>query len=318
MWAMVDTTEAGAAPVPGLAELAGAGCQAARARGDGPALEEGLAAMGRELGNAASDDVKLRPAFWCDFEAVSATWEAALQQTPWTSGMLTAASVEWCLRQERSAVGQRLLEKRGRDRGAAERAHRGMVPVGRHGLGDGGQRPEAECGGKEGRGEFAHGSRPFQSGRPDNETESLPVQKVFPPIRPMNELVMCAATGPRLPWPHQQAGRHAMPQMKTRSLRHLRRTPLLLIVPLLALLAVMSLGGGGPGRAGNTAASGFDHALDSTLVLREDDEGRGFLGSATLWGDGDRVVTAAHVVKGRRSVIVEDRHGRSAPPWHGH
>ncbi|GGM03749.1 serine protease [Pseudooceanicola nanhaiensis] len=104
-----------------------------------------------------------------------------------------------------------------------------------------------------------------------------------------------------------------MPQMKTRSLRRLRRTPLLLIVPLLALLAVMTLGGGGPGRAGNTAASGFDHALDATLVLREDDEGRGFLGSATLWGDGDRVVTAAHVVKDRRSVIVEDRHGRSAP-----
>ena len=95
---------AGAAPVPGLAELAGGGFQAALARGDGPALEEGLAAMGLELGNAASDDVKVRTAFWCGFEAVSATWEAALQQTPWTSGMLTAASVEWCLRQARSGA----------------------------------------------------------------------------------------------------------------------------------------------------------------------------------------------------------------------
>lgn len=101
-----------------------------------------------------------------------------------------------------------------------------------------------------------------------------------------------------------------MPYPFPRSLRRMRRTPLVALVPLLGLLAMM-LTGGGAGHAGNLAVTEMDHALDATLVLRRADEAGGFLGSGTLWGDGDKVVTAAHVVKGETTVRIEDRHGRS-------
>jgi len=96
---------------------------------------------------------------------------------------------------------------------------------------------------------------------------------------------------------------------RRRPFRRLRRTPLVALVPAIALFALL-LTGGGAGHAGNLAVTQMDHALDATLVLRRDDGAAGFLGSGTLWGDGARVVTAAHVVKGAQSVQVEDRHGR--------
>ena len=98
----------GAAQVPDLADVVGPDFQAALAsEGDAafprPAavatLQAGLKRVGLDLADAASADLKVSVTFWCEYEQVSLHWERALQQTPWTSDLLTASSVEWCLQQ---------------------------------------------------------------------------------------------------------------------------------------------------------------------------------------------------------------------------
>jgi hypothetical protein len=93
--------------VPGLADAVGEGFQAAltevAATGAVASavstLAKALEAVGLNLADAASSDIKVKQPFWCSFEAISLHWETALEQTPWSSSQLTAQSVEWCLRQ---------------------------------------------------------------------------------------------------------------------------------------------------------------------------------------------------------------------------
>ena len=93
--------------VPGLADAVGEGFQVAltevAATGAVASavgtLAKALEAVGLNLADAASSDIKVKQPFWCGFEAISLHWETALEQTPWSSSQLTAQSVEWCLRQ---------------------------------------------------------------------------------------------------------------------------------------------------------------------------------------------------------------------------
>lgn len=92
-----------------------------------------------------------------------------------------------------------------------------------------------------------------------------------------------------------------------------RVAPLVRLIPLMSLIVVL-LAGQGTARAA-ARPEVLDRALDATLVVLSDDSDAAFLGSAVLWGDGTVIVTADHVVRGRRQVIVQDRTGRyvSAP-----
>ncbi|MDF1855128.1 trypsin-like peptidase domain-containing protein [Pseudooceanicola sp.] len=98
--------------------------------------------------------------------------------------------------------------------------------------------------------------------------------------------------------------------------RHLQRrrrrlAPMVAMVPLLALLVVM-LTANRPVRAEAVANPALlSRALDATLVVLSDDDDAVFLGSATLWGDGNVVVTCAHVLRGRSRVTLRDRAGRT-------
>ena len=91
--------------------------------------------------------------------------------------------------------------------------------------------------------------------------------------------------------------------------RTLRRAPLVALIPLAALMLLLATGPG-PLRAAAAPETVLNRGLDATLVVLSDDDDAAFLGSAVLWGDGTVIVTADHVLKGRRRVLVQDRHGR--------
>lgn len=106
---------------------------------------------------------------------------------------------------------------------------------------------------------------------------------------------------------------------------HLRNAPMIALVPflglVLTLMAMVITAGASHAGGKDHGARAFQHtggpdtgairrAINRTLTLTSDDDDAAFLGSATLWGDGQHAVTSAHVVKGRQTVQLRNPVGR--------